>query len=220
MKKVSALSVAMVALAMSSAPASAAVLIGAKTIKITSAVSNFLQVAEVIATQFSTGVDVALTANGGTASAVSSYQAAHGGVSTPVAAALAINGVNVAGYPQAYVSNTAGPTEALTIRLAAPANLSGLTIYGRASATDFAYVARDVYNVSVFNAANSVIWSGTMSAYANYLAHGSNTNFDFATQSFPGSVPEPTGWMMMIAGFGLVGAVLRRRNQTVRVAYG
>jgi len=33
-----------------------------------------------------------------------------------------------------------------------------------------------------------------------------------------GSVPEPASWMMMLAGFGLAGAVLRR--QRVRVAFG
>ncbi|MBU6166367.1 MAG: PEP-CTERM sorting domain-containing protein [Alphaproteobacteria bacterium] len=32
------------------------------------------------------------------------------------------------------------------------------------------------------------------------------------TQSFIGQVPEPASWLMMIAGFGLVGAVARRQR--------
>lgn len=32
------------------------------------------------------------------------------------------------------------------------------------------------------------------------------------------SVPEPTAWIMLIAGFGLVGGVLRRRRQGTGVA--
>jgi PEP-CTERM motif len=38
------------------------------------------------------------------------------------------------------------------------------------------------------------------------------------TESAP-AVPEPATWAMMLAGFGLVGASLRRSKQTVRVKY-
>ncbi|WP_418895818.1 PEPxxWA-CTERM sorting domain-containing protein [Sandaracinobacteroides sayramensis] len=34
----------------------------------------------------------------------------------------------------------------------------------------------------------------------------------------PGAVPEPATWAMMIAGFGLVGSVARRRRETLRSA--
>lgn len=41
-----------------------------------------------------------------------------------------------------------------------------------------------------------------------------------ATYSLTGAVPEPMTWAMMIMGFGMVGAGLRRRRgQTVRVAH-
>jgi hypothetical protein len=40
------------------------------------------------------------------------------------------------------------------------------------------------------------------------------------TTFVPGGVPEPTTWAMMIIGFGLVGAAMRRRRQTVRVSFG
>ncbi len=38
---------------------------------------------------------------------------------------------------------------------------------------------------------------------------------DFVT---PGGVPEPANWAMMIFGFGIVGAMARRRRQTIIVA--
>lgn len=34
-----------------------------------------------------------------------------------------------------------------------------------------------------------------------------------------GAVPEPSTWAMMILGFGAVGATLRRRQQTARIAF-
>jgi len=39
--------------------------------------------------------------------------------------------------------------------------------------------------------------------------------FDNDTQTIPGSVPEPAAWTLLIAGFGLTGAALRRRHATV-----
>jgi hypothetical protein len=51
--------------------------------------------------------------------------------------------------------------------------------------------------------------------------------FGFTDEDLPGfkaqllsAVPEPASWMMMIGGFGLVGAALRRkRRQSVSVHY-
>ncbi|MBS0504308.1 MAG: PEP-CTERM sorting domain-containing protein [Proteobacteria bacterium] len=34
------------------------------------------------------------------------------------------------------------------------------------------------------------------------------------------AVPEPATWAMMIAGFGFVGAAMRRRRRTVQVSFG
>lgn len=56
-------------------------------------------------------------------------------------------------------------------------------------------------------------WPGT--GYVNYNGRDSHWAFDVlnassATQS--GAVPEPATWAMMIAGFGLMGASLRRRR--------
>jgi hypothetical protein len=40
-----------------------------------------------------------------------------------------------------------------------------------------------------------------------------------ANADLNGGVPEPATWAMMIAGFGLVGGAMRRRNTSVRVTY-
>jgi hypothetical protein len=47
-------------------------------------------------------------------------------------------------------------------------------------------------------------------------------NFEF-TQTTDlggsGAVPEPASWALMLGGFGLIGAVVRRRRESVRVTY-
>ncbi len=46
------------------------------------------------------------------------------------------------------------------------------------------------------------------------------TNLTFETGSFNGGVPEPATWAMMLAGFGLIGATMRRRQKVaVRHAF-
>ena len=42
--------------------------------------------------------------------------------------------------------------------------------------------------------------------------------FDDVTYA-SGAVPEPAAWALMLAGFGLVGGAMRRRQQSVRVTY-
>jgi hypothetical protein len=59
----------------------------------------------------------------------------------------------------------------------------------------------------------------------NIVATGSSTVLSFGFRQDPsyfgldnvgvGFVPEPASWMMLIAGFGLVGAAMRRRKVTV-----
>lgn len=46
-----------------------------------------------------------------------------------------------------------------------------------------------------------------------------NTSFNSATAVTIGAIPEPATWAMMIAGFGLVGASMRRRAPKVTVTY-
>ena len=58
---------------------------------------------------------------------------------------------------------------------------------------------------------------GDTSAYVTDWAIGSQyTNYAFKiTDSQPGAVPEPATWAMLIAGFGLIGAAMRRRRISV-----
>jgi hypothetical protein len=48
----------------------------------------------------------------------------------------------------------------------------------------------------------------------NTADNGQIADFAPDASSFTASVPEPAAWALMIAGFGLVGAALRRRLPT------
>lgn len=51
------------------------------------------------------------------------------------------------------------------------------------------------------------------SAYVNDFAVGDRfTNYAFHFVDDAGAIPEPAAWALMIAGFGLAGAALRRRS--------
>lgn len=53
----------------------------------------------------------------------------------------------------------------------------------------------------------------------HFLTKGTGTSVPLSPGSFPaGAVPEPATWAMMIAGFGMVGASLRRRSRTAVAA--
>ena len=177
--------------------AHAATLFGADTITITNAIGNYLQVAEVVATQALTGTDVSLASNGATASAPDQYSGGSG-------PANAIDGNTGGNYYTDGIYHSAGYPGSLTVTLAAPANLSSLTLYGRTDCcTD-----RDVYNVVIRNGAGSSIYSGQLDATG-----ASNS----ATVTFAG-VPEPASWALMLIGVGGLGAVLRRSRQGVALA--
>jgi hypothetical protein len=69
----------------------------------------------------------------------------------------------------------------------------------------------------------------TASAFAYFLAglDAGNAYFNIHTLQSPGgeirgqlaAVPEPSTWMLMIGGFGLLGAALRRRRQAKVLAF-
>ena len=49
-----------------------------------------------------------------------------------------------------------------------------------------------------------------------------SANFDdlrFGTVAGAGGVPEPAAWALMLMGFGFTGAAMRRRRETVRIAF-
>jgi hypothetical protein len=68
---------------------------------------------------------------------------------------------------------------------------------------------------------NGVGASGNMFLVAASFTEGSNDEFKLKgiTVTTTPAVPEPTTWAMMIGGFGLAGAAMRRRAATAKVRF-
>ena len=173
--------------------AGAATVIGATKIVITSTANDYLQVAEVVATEFGSGTDVALASLGATAAAPDQWN----DTTNPI---NAIDGNFAGDFNNGEIFHSAGSNGLLTINLAYAATLSSLSIYGR---TDCC-TQRDIYNVSIFNAAGSLLYSTS----------GLNADRKTGTITFdaPSVVPEPASWALMLTGFAFVGAGMRRRS--------
>lgn len=181
--------------------ANAVAVIGAKTIHITSAAptnDDYIQVSELVATQYGTGTDVALATQGGVATALNDY----GGDSGPGAA---IDGVSGTDFPAIYHS-VGTPADYLDITLATPDTLSSLTIYGRNGCCQ----ERDIYNVSIFNATGGLLYSGVLDDRTDAVAG--------ATVTFSSPAPEPATWAMMVLGVGGLGAMARRSRRVLAAA--
>ena len=100
--------------------------------------------------------------------------------------------------------------------------------YGNNTGDDSIYQAFDAANAlissgslanvngfSLVNVAGSGIKSLVIS---NGSGGGYNWVYGVGELTYNGGVPEPAAWAMMLAGFGLVGAAMRRR-QTAQVTY-
>ncbi|MBT2186320.1 PEPxxWA-CTERM sorting domain-containing protein [Sphingobium sp. H33] len=84
--------------------------------------------------------------------------------------------------------------------------------------TDQVFVGFTASTGADWSAQDIVDWTFTDN-YAPITTPPTGTNPPGSPQ--PGAVPEPATWAMMIAGFGAVGAVTRRkRRQTVRYSLG
>ncbi|WP_243453872.1 PEPxxWA-CTERM sorting domain-containing protein [Sandaracinobacteroides saxicola] len=177
---------------------------GAKTLQVSSAVPTWLEVAEVEAFTFA-DLNVALAANGGTASATSQYD-----LGTP--AGKAIDGVRPATYPNEWHSGGSDAGQRLTISLSAASDLKLVSIWGGNRLGGFPW--RDVYRLSVLDGSGASLWQGVLDASQ---LNGQPVSVQFLAPNPGGVVPEPASWAMMIAGFGLVGGLMRRRR-TVAVA--
>jgi len=172
------------------APASA---ITVTSIRITSALPNYIQVSELQA--FQGGTNVALASAGATATGSGIWTAQ----STPD---KAIDGIITGVYPQMYHSDGSSSSEFLLVTLSQAYDITGLTIFGRNDSTNF----RDFFNFTLFNG-QSIVATGQLDAR--------NAQFtDSATFAAAptGAVPEPASWAMLIAGFGLTGGALRSRR--------
>ena len=133
---------------------SGAGLVGVKTIAITSTNTDYLQVAEVVATQTGTLQDVALAANGATASTLSSFSGVYG-VSNAASNAIdgSFNGDLY--YPPGIFHSGTTTGAFLNITLASASELNSIQIYGRADCCSY----RDIYNVSFLDAKGAVLYT-------------------------------------------------------------
>lgn len=178
-------------LAMGADASAGVTVVGAVRLEITSALPDYLQIYDVQALEFGTLDNVASMAEGASASAVSA-----GFGSSPV---HAIDGWVVS----PYYSASGDSSEKLTIQLGRVATLSSLSITGRSDCCR----SRDFWNVSIFGAGDSLLFSGQLDARQ---AEGSVASVDFDAPV--GGIPEPATWAMMILGFGAAGVAIRRRQ--------
>jgi len=177
--------------------ASAAPVVGAKSVHITKGggPTDYLQITEVVALDFG-DVDVALASNGGSASALNVYGPAH-------PPELAIDGIFPPVDLQLYLSaGTSG--DYLDITFSHPTTLASLSIFGR----KYCCSDRDVFSFDIRNATGGSIYSGILDA--NNSDHVGSMSFDKPVSA---GVPEPAAWALMLAGFGGMGAALRRRRR-------
>ena len=183
------------ALAASTVPANAVTVVGATKVTVTNALNTWLQVAELQAFNFSS-VNVALASNGASATGTGGTYDVY---STP---AKAIDGNTGGGY---YTDTIFHPAvemgTQLDITFPGAKNLQSLTIFGRTDCCS----NRDSYNVTVFGG-QTVLYSGKLDAF------GASATIVFD------AIPEPQTWAMLVTGFGLVGAGMRRRQRAAIAA--
>ena len=93
-----------------------------------------------------------------------------------------------------------------TIRRSAP----GLTPPGPGSRQPF--IDENIADIAAFDALG---WNVSFDVLAN---SGYKITSADIYRRFAASVPEPATWAMLIAGFGMVGAAVRRRRTTIAFA--
>lgn len=172
-----------------------------KQIKVSNALNDFVQISEVIATEFGTGNDLALTSAGATASATSTFEFAW---ATPQ---RAIDGAGPSNMPDIYHSSTVINNDYLLIDLADSSWLESITILGRADCCS----NRDIYDLELFDEdGNSIFQAAQLDA----------TGSDHAvTVQLPGGppptdVPEPIGAIGLLA---IVGGAMSRKAKRLSV---
>lgn len=179
------------------APAFAVSVVNAKRVEITSAIPDWLQIAEVEAYEFGTLLNVAASANGGVAT---STGYGYGGEPSG-----AIDGVIPSGYvgPDVFHSDTFGAGEMLTITFASATDLASLKIFGVMDGG----APRNFFQYRIYNAGNDLLAQGQLDSRIN------SSDEVFFDAPAVGGIPEPSTWAVMILGFGAAGAALRSRRR-------
>ncbi len=181
--------------------ATAATVVGAKSIHITKGggPTDYMQISEVVALDFG-NVDVALATEGGSASALNVYGPSH-------LPGLAIDGIHPLVDLELYLSaGTSG--DYLDITFSHATTLASLSIYGR----QYCCSDRDIFHFDILNASGDSLYSGILDA--SNSDHVGSVSFEPVS----GGVPEPAAWTLMLAGFGGIGAAMRRRRSRLSCA--
>ncbi|GEM_PF-3319695 len=188
-----------------SAPANAVL---ATSIRIKSALPDYLQIGELQV--FAGGVNIALASNGATVSGSGGYMG-----SSPD---TAIDGIISTIYPDIYHSDGDGSTERLLVTFAQAYDISDIVIYGR---SDYGSNL-NLFTYELFlwgQQGDMLVGEGLLDARnAPYSASVSLPTTPVPTDPTTPAVPEPASWAMMIGGLGLAGGALRARRSRVRVA--
>lgn len=79
------------------------------------------------------------------------------------------------------------------------------------------FVDVELFQYYQFNIDNDPVYVGMKNDMVLY--YPGNTTFLYRFALASSGVPEPSTWLMMIAGFGMVGGALRRRNVRTSVSY-
>lgn len=89
------------------------------------------------------------------------------------------------------------------------------TGYDISFALPISYLESDPYGVTspALGVGDQVRVSGSQSYGYSYVGGQSNFGSNrLGSQIIPGSAPEPAAWVMMLVGFGTIGAAMRRRG--------
>lgn len=180
----------------------AATVIGATRIEIVGTIlGDYAQLSEVEAFAFGSGDNVAAAAQGGSASATSS-----GFGSTP---GNAIDGNDDPNSSTSFWVPAGGTLdEKFTVTFSGATTLSSLRIVG----LGFCCQYRNLWDVTIFNAADTVLFAGRLDAL-NSPTHDASVTFDAPPAT--GAIPEPSTWAMMILGLGAAGTAIRSRRRVV-----